>query len=124
MKKIAYILAYQLNKKLKGNHQDRQIYYYAIQGIMFTILETVMIFSIAIIFNCAFEVIIIILTYVPLRIKFPGIHMKSPERCAITSVILFNVVGCSIDFFSGDNFILSVFFSVISGIVLFLALRK
>lgn len=68
--------------------EDKEIYSYGFNQILFIMLNFITILIIGILFNMLFETIIFIITYIPIRIYTGGYHARTQTKCYIFSVFM------------------------------------
>ena len=83
--------------------------------IFHQILGFILASIIGLLFDVTFELFIIILLFIPLRIYGGGFHASRPEYCMLYSGIMFCLISIGIKYVSWDNRIVthSVFFSLV-----------
>lgn len=101
------------------SNNDREIYHYGIQQGLILILNFFTTFIIAIACDELWHSVIFMLTYIPLRRYAGGFHAKTALKCYIYSTISIFAILLIIKFLPLGNIICG-FFSLISGVIIFL----
>ena len=68
--------------------EDAEIYIYGFKEIVFVALNLITTIFIGLIFNKIFEVILFMVTYIPIRVYAGGYHARTQIRCYIFSVLM------------------------------------
>ena len=109
-----------VNKLIEYNlikSQDKEIYTYGIKQMLFLILNILTILILGIVFNKAFEFILFMLTYIPIRIYAGGYHAKNHIRCYIFLILICIIYILNIALHI--NSVITTFFVIISSIIIF-----
>ena len=109
-----------VNKLIEYNlikSEDKEIYTYGIKQMLFLILNILTILILGIVFNKAFEFILFMLTYIPIRIYAGGYHAKNHIRCYIFLILICIIYILNIVLHI--NSVITTFFVIIPSIIIF-----
>ena len=98
--------------------EDKEIYSYGFNQILFMILNFITILIIGILFNMLFETIIFIITYIPIRIYAGGYHARTQTKCYIFSVFMLISALYIIKLQLMSNILIIILLSIISSIII------
>lgn len=98
--------------------EDKEIYSYGFNQILFIMLNFITILIIGILFNMLFETIIFIITYIPIRIYAGGYHARTQTKCYILSVFMLISALYIIKLQLISNILTIILLSVISSIII------
>ena len=88
MKKLTYKFILTLINRNIIEEEDKEIYSYGFNQILFIMLNFITILIIGILFNMLFETIIFMSTYIPIRIYAGGYHARKQTKCYIHYLII------------------------------------
>ena len=102
--------------------EDAEIYIYGFKEIVFVALNLITTIFIGLIFNKIFEVILFMITYIPIRVYAGGYHARTKLRCYIFSVLMLISVCYILKLYLLKSYLLIVTLAIISSsIILYLA---
>ena len=102
--------------------EDAEIYIYGFKEMVFVALNLITTIFIGLIFNKIFEVILFMITYIPIRVYAGGYHARTKLRCYIFSVLMLISVCYILKLYLLKDYLLIVILAIISSsIVLYLA---
>ena len=102
--------------------EDSEIYSYGFKEMIFITLNVLTTIFIGLIFNKMFEVILFMVTYIPIRVYAGGYHARTKLRCYIFSVLMLISVCYILKLDLLKSYLLIVILTIISsGIILYLA---
>ena len=102
--------------------EDEEIYMYGLNQIVFVTLNLITTIFIGLIFNKIFEVILFMVTYIPIRVYAGGYHARTKLRCYIFSVLMLISVCYILKLNLLNSYLLIVILAIIfSGVILYLA---
>ena len=110
-----------VNKLIEYNlikSEDKEIYTYGIKQMLFLSLNILTILILGIVSNKAFEIILFMITYIPIRIYAGGYHAKNHIRCYIFSILMLIVIIYILNITLDINTILTTFIVIISSIII------
>lgn len=85
MRKLSFILANYIYKKEHTTHLERHGYYYVLLMLISQIGEVALILLLSLLFNLLKYTIVILITFIVLRIKFNTFHARKMKTCIIYS---------------------------------------
>ena len=98
--------------------EDKEIYSYGFNQILFIMLNFITILIIGISFNMLFETIIFMITYIPIRIYAGGYHARTQTKCYIFSVFMLILALYIIKLKLMSNILIIILLSIISSIII------
>lgn len=102
--------------------EDAEIYSYGFKEMIFIIINVITTLFIGLIFNKVFEVILFMITYIPIRVYAGGYHARTKLRCYIFSVLMLISVCYILKLYLLKSYLLIVILSIISSsMILYLA---
>ncbi len=94
--------------------EDAEIYIYGFKEMIFIILNVLTTLFIGLLFNKIFEVILFMITYIPIRVYAGGYHARTKLRCYIFSAIMLIGVCYILKFNLLQNSILIIIPTILS----------
>ena len=102
--------------------EDAEIYIYGFKEIVFVALNLITTIFIGLIFNKIFEVILFMITYIPIRVYAGGYHARTKLRCYIFSVLMLISVCYILKLYLLKSYLsIGILAIISSGIILYLA---
>lgn len=102
--------------------EDAEIYSYGFKEMIFLLINTITTIFIGLIFNKVFEVILFMITYIPIRVYAGGYHARTKLGCYIFSVLMLISICYTLKLGLLKSYLLIIILSIISsGVILFLA---
>lgn len=98
--------------------EDKEIYSYGFNQILFMILNFITILTVGILFNMLFETIIFMITYIPIRIYAGGYHARTQTKCYIFSLFMLISALYIIKLQLISNILTIILLSIISFIII------
>lgn len=118
MKKLTYKFILTLINRNIIEEEDKEIYSYGFNQILFIMLNFITILIIGILFNMLFETIIFMSTYIPIRIYAGGYHARTQTKCYIFSVFMLISALCIIKLQWISNILTLILLSVVCSIII------
>lgn len=122
---ISFNSANFLMKHTNDNHEKRRIYYFGFQVLYGEIFKIIIIAFISLLLGIIVPELIILATFVSLRIFAGGYHMNTYGKCFYATLIIFLAAGAFIQYSPGIwsmEIILGLF--IITSILAFYCVRK
>lgn len=102
--------------------EDAEIYSYGFKEMIFITLNVLTTIFIGLIFNKMFEVILFMVTYIPIRVYAGGYHARTKLRCYIFSVLMLISVCYILKLYLLKSYLsIGILAIISSGIILYLA---
>ena len=102
--------------------EDAEIYSYGLKQMIFIALNLITTIFIGLIFNKMFEVILFMVTYIPIRVYAGGYHARTKLRCYIFSVLMLISVCYILKLYLLKSYLsIGILAIISSGIILYLA---
>jgi accessory gene regulator B len=118
--KASESLANQLVKKQIIKSEDIELYQFGIENIIIKVVHIVSYFTIGLIFQLIPELILFLITFIPLRESSGGYHAKTPIKCYVVSCGAVTAALCLIKFMPDFLKQFSMIIALIASLILFI----
>ena len=118
IKLLSYISAKHIQESRQESHKRRYTYYYGFQFIYGAFTKFILLILLGLIFNILPQILLVMFSFVSLRIWIGGLHFDSYVKCAYISLLTFIIVALSAKYIYLNQFVSMVIFLFIFSIIL------